>query len=80
MRLKNWVITNLDTLQQEPRVSISQNLVVKVVALSGKQICNYHVNQEGDNTFVIVIYIAVFKINTFIKKPNQLWENTQIQL
>jgi len=65
MRLENWFITNPDTSQQEVlKVPISQNLVVKGAAGSGKtNMAIYRANQAGDNTFVIVVYtIALEKM------------------
>ncbi len=65
MRLENWFITNPDTSQQEVlKVPITQNLVVKGAAGSGKtNMAIYRANQANDNTFVIVVYtIALAKM------------------
>ncbi|MDR2065282.1 MAG: ATP-binding domain-containing protein [Prevotellaceae bacterium] len=63
MRLENWFITNPDASQQEVlKVPISQNLVVKGVAGSGKTNMAIHrANQAGDDTFVIVVYTVALK-------------------
>lgn len=63
MRLDNWFITNPDTSQQAVlRVPISQNLIVKGAAGSGKtNMAIYRANQSGDNSFVIVVYTVALK-------------------
>ncbi|KAA6311667.1 hypothetical protein EZS27_037251 [termite gut metagenome] len=63
MRLENWFISNPDTSQQEIlKVPISQNLIVKGAAGSGKtNMAIYRANQVGNNTFVIVVYTIALK-------------------